>query len=262
MTNAATAAWATVALAAVALLTLGIVILQAKLTRMAVAAALDDVAESRHARIDARSPRVIVSDKTDPLMPSAMRQSTVTAVRWSLPSGHRFDLPGDAEQGVVLTAHVQLHNEGPASAFLTLPPGAIAVASPDDRPSEAGIDTFRWAIGKRLECRLAPGQTQWFLLEAGHSVAEWAELWHSFAGDITNSVAREEVPGVRFVVEIRDQFAATFLDTLTVDLLALPLEPLPGSDSSWHTRTFVGDPFKIVVETRVVGVRRTYDLTG
>lgn len=257
MTDSA-AAWATVALASVALLTLAVAIWQAKLTRAAVAAALDDVAESRQARIDARSPRVIVSDKTDPLMPAAKRQSTVTGVRWPLAPGHRFDLPGSADQAVVLTAHVQLHNEGPTSAFLTLPPGGIAVPSPDDRPSDEGINTFRWAIGKRLEYRLAPGQTQWFLLEAGHSVGEWADLWHRFEGDITKSVDAEPVPGVRFVVEIRDQFAGTFLDTLTIDLLALPLQPLTGSDGSWQTRAFVGDPFKIVVETRVLGLLRAY----
>lgn len=145
---------------------------------------------------------------------------------------------------------------------MTLPPGGIAVPSPDDRPSDEGINTFRWAIGKRLEYRLAPGQTQWFLLEAGHSVAGWGDLWPSFEGDITKSVDAEPVPGVRFVVEIRDQFAGAFLDTLTIDLLALPLQPLTGSDGSWQTRTFVGDPFKIGVETRVLGLTRTYGPTA
>jgi hypothetical protein len=83
MTDSITA-WATPVLAIVAVGGLGVGIWQALLTRKAVASALADVAESRHARIDASSPRVIVTHTTAPQYPAGFRQPDVSGSRWPL----------------------------------------------------------------------------------------------------------------------------------------------------------------------------------
>jgi hypothetical protein len=247
-----------VALAAVAVAALLVNAWQARLTSRAVSVTVEDVRESRRARVDVRAPRVVVYDKLDPRFPAALAQSTVTGSRFEIQPGTRFDLPGQADQGVALTAYVRLCNEGAASAFLALPIGVVAVPGPGDRPNDEDLATFRWATKQKLTHWLAPGASQWFLLEDGHTIAEWAARWRTNSGELRDGGTAADLPGVRFEFAIRDQFVGSFVDTLTVDVLALPLQPVQGSDSAWQARSFVGDPFKMVADTRVIGTTRDY----
>lgn len=92
-------AWATVAVATFALAALMIAGWQALLSRRVVAAALDDVQQSRRARIDARSPRVIVLGYREPALPAALQSDVVTPNLGQMDAGARFDLPGRARSG-------------------------------------------------------------------------------------------------------------------------------------------------------------------
>ncbi|MEO6702587.1 MAG: hypothetical protein ABIP57_13955 [Jatrophihabitantaceae bacterium] len=248
-------AWATVLLAIGALAAL---ILNARTLRAAFAG----VQESQRARIDARAPRVVIVEAPEPTWPAARRQSHVTGSRWALSSADTFDLPGAANKQLFLTAYVLLHNEGASSAFVHLPVGGIPVWDKQVRPDDAGIETFDWSGQVRLSCRIGPGESQWVLIENGHTVQRWAELWRMFNGAIVGVEpapgSAAAVPGVRFVFEVTDQFTDSFHDELTVDVLGLPITPIEGSTDRWQARTFVNGPLASTTATRIIGLRRTY----
>jgi hypothetical protein len=263
MSSSAVETVATVALAVVAATALGLNVWQVGLTRRALKAAFESVQEVRRSRIDARAPRVVVHEAPQPIWPPAQAQPVVAAGRNNLASGTRFDLPGDAGRRLLLSTYVCLHNEGGASAFITMPPGGVRVGTEGDRPNEAGEEILNWARGQSLSYRLAPGQSSWFLLEAGYTLEQWAYRWHMFEGKITSTAYGAEpdavVPGARFVIEVRDQFLESFRDMITVDILAFPVEPIPSATDGWIARTTVATTLDTVARTQVVGVRREYD---
>jgi hypothetical protein len=248
-------AWATVLLAIGALAAL-------LLNARALRAAFGSVQETQRARIDARAPRVVVIEAPEPVWPGARRQDHVTGSRWDLTSGMTFDLPGAANQQLLLTAYVLLRNEGTSSAFIDLPVGGIPVSGNGVRPGDAGVETFNWSGQARLSCRIGPGEDRWILLEHGHTVQRWAELWHMYDGKIVGTQAAAgstaPTPGVRFVFEISDQFTESVRDQLTVDVLGLPIRPIEGSTGRWEARTFVNGPLAPTTATRIVGLHRSY----
>jgi ribosomal protein L25 (general stress protein Ctc) len=251
---------ATVVIAGFSVLTFFFVIRQTGLAAKAVNAAIADVAESRHARIDSRSPMVIVGAKTEPVIPACLKQSVITASRHSLTAEMRFDLPRDAHTKLLLTSYIQLHNEGVTSAFITLPPGSAWVPNPGERIQESNLLFMPWALGQNLNYRLGPNMSSWFLVEKGLEVEEWARLWHLFEGDIDRQISDpSEIPGVRIEISIKDQFASpAYLDTLIVDLLQLPIQPVLLAASSWELNQKPFNSLESHVRTSVVGLTRTY----
>jgi hypothetical protein len=251
----------TITLAVLALGTLLVVILQTRLNRSAVDAAVAANAEARRERIDARAPRVVVHEAPEPVWPAALAQSVVTPSRNALTVNQAFDPVTHAQHQLVLTGYVLLHNEGVSSAFIDLPAGGFPVGKLSDRPPAEGGDIVRWSQGLRFPLRLGPGESQWVLLEAGHSVERWMELWHQFEGAIDSphpsDSAHAAVPGVRFRFDIRDQFTDSFHDVLLVDLLGLPIKPQDGA-STWVAQGISQTPFREVCRSRVIGLSRTY----
>lgn len=223
-------AWATAVLAVVAMAAFWA-------TLRALRAAQEDNRQARYARIDARAPRVIVREAVPPALPGAIAQKTITPVWFAMAADQRFDLPGHSDWQVELGCYVELVNEGTATAFVRLPPGAIAVSGPGERPPEDHRDLLSWALGRRLEFRLDPSGSRWILLQSGRSIEDWVQLHRAYAGDIFNyepTMDARVIPGLRFTVDVEDQFAEGVHDRLIIEALALPLTPIEGSGSAWQ----------------------------
>ncbi|MDQ1745908.1 MAG: hypothetical protein QOD07_171 [Frankiaceae bacterium] len=240
---------ATIVLAIAALGSLVLTCRALRLTRI-------DVQQSRYARIDARSPRVIVRSTVEPVFPACGLPRVVTAVEARIPAGTRLDMPGSAATQLGLACYVELFNEGSATAFIDLPRGAIRVSGDGIRPDETDPDLMRWRGGHRLNTQLAPGEACWLLMEGWRDAADWVRLYQFYSGDIweaPSTTSAADVPGHRFDLDVRDQFAEGICDLVTVDVLGLPLTPLPGADSSWQVTGPVFTPFtspKTAVQVR------------
>jgi hypothetical protein len=252
---------ATIVLAVVAALALIANVVQIRLTQRSLAAAERSIREAQRTRIDAAAPRVIVRESPDPVWPGAQAQSVVSGGRNDLRSGMRFDLPGSANTRLLMSTYVCLENESDASALLTMPVGGIQVTGDRERPDDAGDEPRKWSLGQRLKYRLGPHECRWFLLESGHTVERWAELWQHSGGRIesVSDDAGELLPGVRFTIEVRSQQRHAFRDELTIEVLGFPIEPIEGAIGGWTARTFVRTTLDLLARTRVLGVQRTYD---
>jgi hypothetical protein len=211
-----------------------------------------DVQQSRFSRIDARSPRVIARNSSEPILPASTPADVVTNIDVRLPVDRRFDLPGAADQRVTLVCYAELFNEGTATAFLHLPAGAIPVEGAQQRPKESEPKLLTWRAGRSLQDRLAPGESRWYLLEGTRTVAEWSRLYALYGGDMwarppgtpaAGTIAPGDVPGWRFTFRMSDQFAEGVEDLLVIDALCLPLKPVEGSGSSWQPRGPVLTPY-------------------
>lgn len=248
-------AWATVALGVVTLLSLGFGYTTLAATRQAIE-------ESRRSRIDEHAPRVVISSSPPPVWPPCLAQSVMTPARHDMPSEMRFDLPGHANREIRLTAYFLLQNEGQSSAFVTLPVGGYAVGDLDGRPPEEGEDVMRWSERNRLVVRIGPGEVQWVLVEAGHTVSRWAELAVRFAGSIaefdSDSLDPDlDVPGVRAVFDVSDQ-GKQLRDRLVVDILCIPVIAVPQATDAWMGRASYNQRFSEVARVAVVGSARAY----
>jgi hypothetical protein len=136
-------------------------------------------------------------------------------------------------------AYVELVNEGPVTAFVTLPVGGIAVPAAGSRPADDDPNLLAWAMRHRIDLTLGPGAAQWVLLQGSRPVQEWATLAERDADDVNAAAAdcaADDLPGIRFVIEANDQFDDGVRDALTIDVLALPMIAVPGSASAWQAR--------------------------
>jgi hypothetical protein len=138
----------------------------------------------------------------------------------------------------------------------------LPVDAPGDRPADDHRDLLAWALGRRLELRLSPGATAWLLLQGGRSVDDWVRLHQLYAGSILNvepATAATDQPGVRFSIDVQDQFAEGVHDVLMIDALALPLSPIDGSASGWRPTFPLLNPMQGTnTSVRVHGSLRSY----
>src|SRR5437773_863659 len=81
-------------------------------------ATLRAVAEQRRARIDASAPRVVVRTLLPDWPPSVPGPSAGMLV--NLNPRYAYDLPGNAEQDILLVFEAEVVNEGTTSGFVVL----------------------------------------------------------------------------------------------------------------------------------------------
>lgn len=115
--------------------------------------------EGQRTRIDASAPRVVVRTLT-PRWPPVEPALSAGGVH-DLTVKHVFNVPGEAQQRVMVVCDFELVNEGKTTAFVSLPPDTVSVKEAGQDPEEYSTEWNTLAQHRSSRLVLPPGAFQW-----------------------------------------------------------------------------------------------------
>ena len=207
--------------------------------------------EGQRARIDANAPRVVVrtlAPRWPPVEPGLSAGSV-----HDLTAQHVFNIPGQAQQQVIVVCDFELCNEGKTTAFVSLPADTVTVKGAGQDPEEYSTEWNTLAQHRSSQLVLAPGAGQWITSRRGLSVEEWG----------TRLAAGDEPTILSTEITARDQFDDGVADSIVIDVAARPLVQSAENSHTWQLPTDRGgEPFLDLVTATVRPTRRQYRSAG
>ena len=207
-------AWSTLGLAVATLVVVIIALVQARLTREAVAAAQADSREAIKARIDQRAPHVTF----------VIRSAAFATFAWTEDVVHGVPVDESRSEVASLACWVHAANEGRSRGLVFLPPGTVVAGPGDSIPASATARPAEPPPERSIT--LGPGEQCLLLVEVSKPVAEWIEL---------AKAARGHRPLTQENLNVSDTFNEGIIDTTLLEFHGCPIHvqgelPLWGND--------------------------------
>lgn len=159
-------AQATLLLVAITAVIAAIGIWQAFLTRRALQAATQDTRELARARVDQRGPLVALTAEA----------AAASTREWlvDIDPTDQYLLPRDADLSMALMGYFRATNEGHSTAIVDVPEGVLVLPADQQIASLNSLASTRPTAHTTFALR--PGGSQLLLVEARHTLGEWAAI--------------------------------------------------------------------------------------